>query len=94
MTHLSDQRYKEEIKPITDSSELLKLKPMSYKMKGGTKLQFGFIAQDIEETNLANIVYQNGQGIRSVAYNQLIALLVHQVQELTERVAHLEAKLK
>lgn len=89
-TMLSDRRLKEHITPITDSSEVLKLVPVSFIMKGGTKVQFGFIAQDIEETGLENIVFQNGQGIRSVAYNQIIPLLLHQVQALTKRVAELE----
>lgn len=87
----SDRNLKEKITPIEDSSALLKLKPVTFIMKGGTKVQFGFIAQDIEETELENIVYKNGQGIRSVAYNQIIPLLSHQVQELNARVAYLEA---
>ena len=88
----SDRNLKEKIQPIEDSSAVLKLKPVTFVMKGGTKVQFGFIAQDIEETELENIVFKNGQGIRSVAYNQVIPLLVHQIQILTERIAKLEAQ--
>ena len=88
----SDRNLKERIHPIEDSSEVLKLKPVTFYMKGGKKLQFGFIAQDIEETQLENIVFKNNQGYRSVGYNQIIPLLVHQIQALTKRVAELEAQ--
>lgn len=88
----SDRDLKEKIQPIQDSSEIHKLKPVSFVMKKGTKLQFGFIAQDIEHTGLENIVFKNNQGLRTVAYTQIIPLLVHQIQSLTKRVAELEAQ--
>lgn len=90
---LSDRNLKDNISVIIDSTEVLKLKPVSFKMKGGTKLQFGFVAQDIEETKLDNIVYKNERGVRSVAYNQIIPLLLHQIQELTKRVDQLSSNL-
>lgn len=90
-TILSDKDLKEEITIIHDSSEVLKLKPVSFVMKGGRKLQFGFLAQDIEETELDNIVYRNDRGVRSVAYNQIIPLLLHQIKTLSQRVDDLEA---
>lgn len=89
---LSDRNLKENIQPVEDSSAILHLKPVSFIMKGGTKIQIGFIAQDLEGTPLESLVYKNGQGIRSIAYNQFIPLLVHAVQELTKRVAELEGK--
>jgi hypothetical protein len=89
-SYKSDASLKEEIIYITDSSEVLKLKPVSFKMKGGTKLQYGFIAQDIEQTKIDNIVFKNDRGIRSVAYNQIIPLLLHQIQQLTKRVDQLK----
>lgn len=88
----SDRSIKDNIKPITDSDEVLKLKPVTFTMKNGTRLQYGFIAQDIEETGLKSLVYKNERGIRSVAYNQIIALLLHQIQGLSKRVAELEAR--
>ena len=91
---ISDRNLKSNIEPVLDSSGVLKLKPVSFILKGGTKLQLGFIAQDIEETELGSIlVYKNSAGIRSVAYNQVIPLLLHQIQALTERVAQLEQSI-
>jgi hypothetical protein len=89
---LSDRNLKDNIKPILDSSEVLKLRPVTFVIKGGKKLQYGFIAQDIEETDLNDIVYQNDRGIRSVAYNQIIPLLLHQIKELSDRVKALESR--
>ena len=86
----SDANLKEDIRPILDSSEVLKLRPVAFRMKGGKKLQFGFIAQDIEETELANIVYKDSRETRSVAYNQIIPLLLHQIQDLQDRLNNLE----
>jgi hypothetical protein len=94
MRTYSDRDLKENIKPIEDFSEVLKLQPVSFTMKGGTKKQYGFIAQDIEATELNNIVYKNERGVRSVAYNQIIPFLVGQIQELRERIASLEGKAK
>lgn len=90
----SDRNLKESIKPVLwiESVEILNLKPVSFVMKGGKKKQFGFIAQDIEETGINNIVYKNDRDIRSVAYNQIIPLLVHQIQELSKRVAAQESR--
>lgn len=86
----SDRNLKDKIVPIQDSSDVQRLTPVSYVMKGGTKKQFGFIAQDIEELDIRNIVFKDGRGVRSVAYNQIIPLLVHQVQLLTKRIEELE----
>jgi hypothetical protein len=90
----SDRELKKDITEITNSSEVLKLRPVSFVMKNGKKLQFGFIAQEIENTQLENLVYKDGRGMRSVAYNQLVPLLLHQIQELTKRVAQLEEQAR
>ena len=89
---VSDISLKEQICPIEDIDTLLQLKPVQFLMKGGTKLQYGFIAQDLEKTPYKNIVYSNRDGIKSVAYVQLIAVLTAQIQELTKRVAVIERK--
>lgn len=87
----SDRNLKENINPLDDETadKVLKFTPVAFNLKGGSKLQYGFIAQDIEEI-LPNLVYKNDRGVRSVAYNQIIPLLLHQIQQLTERVAQLE----
>jgi hypothetical protein len=88
---LSDRSLKENIEPITDIATLLELMPVQFTMKGGTKRQFGFIAQDLEKTNFKNLVYNNTNSLKSVAYVQLIAVLTKHVQDLTKRVEELES---
>jgi hypothetical protein len=91
----SDRTLKENINPLDDETadKVLKFTPVSFNLKQGTKLQFGFIAQDIEEI-LPNLVYKNERGVRSVAYNQIIPLLLHQIQVLTERVDELDTMFR
>lgn len=88
---LSDRSQKENIEPISDPETLFQLKPVQFTIKGGTKRQFGFIAQDIEETSFKNLVYNNNNTLKSVAYIQLVAVLTKHVQELTKRVEELES---
>jgi hypothetical protein len=87
----SDRSLKEDIEPIRDTSSLFELKPVQFKMKGTDRINYGFIAQDIEGTPYANLVYENRGGIKSVAYVQLIAVLTKHIQDLTARVEALEA---
>jgi hypothetical protein len=89
-TELSDKNFKENIGPISDISTLLELVPCQFTLKGGSKLQFGFVAQDVEKTSFKNLVYQNNAGVKSLAYTQLVAVLVAHIQSLTKRVNELE----
>lgn len=88
---LADKSQLENIQAISDSSELLKLKPVEFNVRGGTKKQFGFVAQQVAGTGLSNIVFANDRGVLSIGENQIIALLVHQNQSLHRRIAHLES---
>ena len=87
---VSDASLKENIIPIQDTSTLLELLPREFTMKGGSKLQYGFVAQELENTPYRNLVYQNREGIKSIAYTQLISVLTAHIQSLSKRVAELE----
>lgn len=89
---LSDEKLKENIRPIEDADAIMKLKPVCFNMKGAKKKQYGFIAQDVEKTKLESIVFKNINGVRSVSYTQIIALLVDRVQDLTKRIEPLESQ--
>ena len=88
----SDRSLKENIQPINNTKGLLDLKPVEFTMKGGTRTQYGFIAQDIEASPYDFLVYKNQSGIRSVAYNQIIPLLTAHIIDLTKRIEALESK--
>jgi hypothetical protein len=87
----SDRSIKQDIEPIKDLKSLHELKPVQYRFKDGSRLQYGFIAQDIEQTGYKHLVYENKGGIKSVAYIQLIAVLTQHIQDLSKRVEYLES---
>lgn len=90
----SDSKLKEEIRPMsTREADISMLMPKSFKMKGSNRIHHGFIAQDLEFSNFSNLVYENRGGYKSVAYTELIAVLVHNIQTLTKRVEELERRL-
>ncbi len=95
----SDIRYKENIREIESTENLLQLKPVSYYFKNeyiengqfDERLHFGLIAQDVEKI-YPNLVYENNDGFKAINYTELIAILIKSNQELRERIARLEQK--
>ena len=79
-----------------------KLKPVSYKWNAehlGDKTHYGLIAQDIEEAvksegktldDFAAVTKEDGVAM-GLGYSELIAPLIKAVQELSAKVAALEA---
>lgn len=88
----SDRNLKQDIsdipKEVLDAID--ELRPVQFRMKGAQRFQYGLIAQDVEATALSEIVYKNERGVRSVAYTQIIAVLLSRIQDLSKRVAALE----
>lgn len=83
----SDIRYKTAIEPLSETSKLKDLVPVRYywnelgKNNGGdNKLQYGFIAQDIEKV-YPDLVNTDSRGYKSVNYIQLIPILTEALQE-------------
>jgi hypothetical protein len=97
----SDFRLKENISDLDNSLELInKMKPVTYNYKGSyskdSSTQTGFIAQDLKELlkdkkYLDGIVKQ-GPEYMSVAYQNLIPLLVKGMQELKQELDTLKNK--
>ncbi|MBP9803136.1 MAG: tail fiber domain-containing protein, partial [Candidatus Pacebacteria bacterium] len=85
-TVVSDLRLKENINDTDLGLEFIKkLRPVSYTMKDGTGIDYGFIAQEVEEVigKKTNIVLTDNTEFRqkSMRYEGLIAPLVKAVQE-------------
>ena len=57
------------------------------------KNQIGVIAQDIEKI-IPEVVYTDEKGMKSVAYQNLTAVLIEAVKELSNKVNELELKLQ
>jgi hypothetical protein len=98
LSDLSDRRLKTGVVPLGAGSlsNLLKLQPVSFRMKGeGKPLELGFIAQDVEKV-FPELVSTAGdqQGIKSLNYTGLIAPIVKAIQELRKWVLALVSDLR
>ena len=82
----SDARLKEHISPITAClSKTLALNPVSFQWRDkasmGAKTNIGFIAQDVE-TVVPEVVGHTVEGMKTLDYAKLVALLTGAIQEL------------
>ena len=106
ITALSDRRDKKDIVPLGNGLGLINaLNPVSFvwNMRDGKKVgipEIGFIAQELEEAQkqsgltVPNLVYADNPERLEASPSTLIPILVKAVQELSEKVSQLEAKLK
>jgi hypothetical protein len=97
----SDSRLKEEVAPIAPCLDIVNaLNPVTFRYKEDyskdQSTQPGFIAQELltalEGQNYIGGVVHEGPEHYNVAYQSLIPVLVKAVQELSARVADLEAR--
>ena len=77
----SSRRFKDEIKPMDDSSEaILKLKPVTFRYKSDTQNtpQFGLIAEEVAKAD-PNLVVRDQKGeIYTVRYEAVNAMLLNE----------------
>jgi len=92
ITHLSDIRYKKDIKKIDSVIDLVnKINPVSYFLLDQNELidkkSYGFIAQEIE-TIFPNVVNcpSSETDNYTIDYSSIIPLLTKSIQELTEKI--------
>lgn len=91
ITAYSDVRLKTDIMTLTNALKLIdQLHGVRYTMKATGEVNIGVIAQETEMV-LPEVVRTDGQGVRSVAYGNLTALLIEGMKELLHRVEKLEA---
>lgn len=89
----SDARLKENITPLSNSLvQVRNLSPVSYTRTDETtgKRHIGFLAQDMEKI-YPEVVYTNSEGMKSIAYANLTAVLVDSVKELHDEVLLLQS---
>ena len=93
LTQNSDIRLKENIKPI--ESALDKVKQMQgvefNKINNDTK-EIGVIAQDIEKV-IPELVLEDKEGIKSVAYGNITAVLIEAIKEQQKQIEELKQQL-
>jgi hypothetical protein len=91
----SSLRYKSDVVNATHGlADVLKLRSVTYKGKNdGDRIFGGLIAEEVHEAGLTEFVAYDKEGRPdAIHYGNMVALLVKAVQELTARVAELEAK--
>ena len=93
-TH-SDRRIKTEIRPLDDGLSIVgRMKPVRF-LDRQKELRVGFIAQDLEDPSVIPeaVVKASEDGIRSVRYGEITAVLTSAIQALARQVSSLDARL-
>lgn len=92
VTAQSDIRTKENIKTIENAIDIVEqLFGVSYTRKDNGIKNIGLIAQDVEQI-LPEVVHKDEYGILSIAYGNIVAVLINAIKELSDRVKELEGK--
>ena len=95
----SDMRLKKDVEEISNALEtVLSLHPVYYNWVDGRNTinpghkELGFLAQELE-TAMPAVVATDADGLKRVAYDRVVAMLVAAVKELKADVEALKARL-
>ena len=90
ITAFSDARVKSHIETISEAIYKVKqLRGVSYISKFNMEPRIGVIAQEVERV-VPEVVHTHPDGLKSVAYQNLVGLLIEAIKDLELRVADLE----
>ena len=90
ITENSDESLKENINTIENACDKVsQIRGVEYNKIGEEDKSIGVIAQEIERV-IPEVVTEDKDGIKSVAYTNLVGLLIQSNKELIERVTELE----
>ena len=93
VTANSDIRLKTNIKTIENGlDKVLQLRGVEYDRIDIERHQIGVIAQEVEKV-LPDVVHTGEDGIKSVAYGNIVAVLIESIKELKGEVSELRAEL-
>lgn len=94
ITANSDQSLKENIITITDAlGKVNSLRGVEYDRIDYKSHQIGLIAQEVEKV-LPDVVFTNpDDGLKSVAYSNVVAVLIEAIKEQDKKIKVLEEKL-
>ena len=94
ITAFSDARVKENVETISNALDSVnQMRGVTYNKIGEEKQSVGVIAQELQEV-MPQLVAENADGMLSVAYGNITAVLIEAVKELTAKVESLEEQLK
>jgi hypothetical protein len=89
---VSSERFKHDINNISDTQKLLALRPVTFRYKSVAGLHYGLIAEEVEKVIPDLVVRDKNGKPYSVAYHELPALLLAEIQNLRKEVNKLKAK--
>ena len=93
VTGSSDITLKEEINPISNALDsIMSLEGVQYFRKNSTRLETGLVAQEVEKV-IPEVVYTNEQGLKSIAYGNMVAYLIEAIKEQAKTIESLQDKL-
>jgi len=93
---VSSARYKRDIHDVGDSSDgLLKLRPVSYRYKQDPtgSMQYGLIAEDVEQVYPELVTHTEDGKIQGVRYDLLPALLINEIQKQASDAKRKDAQI-
>jgi hypothetical protein len=93
-TSLSDETQKTNIEKITSAVDLTRqINGVKFEWKENGEKSAGVIAQEVEKI-MPEIVHENDDGIKTVNYNGLVAVLIEALKEQQEQIDELKKAIK
>lgn len=89
----SDARVKENVKTIDNAlDKVTKLRGVEYNKIGEDEQKIGVIAQEIEQI-LPQVVAEDENGMKSVAYGNIVGVLIEAIKDQQKQIDELKARL-
>jgi hypothetical protein len=93
VTASSDERLKENVRPITGALDLVQqLAGVIFNRIGQTDDEIGYLAQQVEKI-LPQVVHTAADGMKSIAYGNIVALLSEAIKEQQAQIEELKGRL-
>jgi hypothetical protein len=93
VTANSDERLKKNVKTIDDAlNKVRSLRGVEYDHKKTGDHCLGLIAQEVEEI-IPDVVYEDATGVKSVAYMNIVALLIEAIKDQQRQIDELKRQL-
>jgi hypothetical protein len=94
VTANSDEKLKKNVKTIENALEkTLNLRGVEFDRIETEEHQIGVIAQEVEKI-IPEVVYENENDIKSVAYGNIVGLLIEAIKEQQTEINELKENLK
>lgn len=85
---------KDNIDYNEDFSWINELKPCSFNYKNNTAMEYGLIAEDVEEVNKDICLYDREDKLMSVNYRLLTIPILSELQKANKKIKELEDRIK